>query len=244
MHLCSPQLFGMSADIAYDQRTQLTVIRFMGDCMVDIYVGEGRKKFRLHRNLLCKRSDYFQACFGGQFKEAEAQELALPEDSVDSFELLSGWLYGAPLTRISSTYDLLIYIDLVILAQKLCLEHLRNETMDHILIFYRLYPCALPAHTIHFIYENTSTEDSLRKFIIQYHAWSVVTYHNFSLRQHEADLLEGGGEIAIDFTAELAKAYAISKGNQDVLEMLDPREKLNCFYHQHSSTPFCSDLPE
>lgn len=212
--------------------------------MVDIYVGEERKKFRLHRDLLCERSEFFQASFGGHFKEAEAQELALPEDSVESFELLLGWLYGAPLISISSEQKFPIYLDLVILAQKLGLEHLQNETMDHILKFYRLYSPEPPAHTIRSIYGNTSTGDPLRRLIIRCAAWTAVALDTTVFMDDERVLLEGGGEPAVDFTSWLAKSYASSKGNRKVLATIGPRRESSCSYHKHSSTPPCSDPPK
>ena len=55
--------------------------------MVDIFVGAERKQFHLHHDLLCDRSDYFKACFEGDFKEAEQKELFLPEDDIESFGL-------------------------------------------------------------------------------------------------------------------------------------------------------------
>ena len=58
--------------------------------MVDVFVGAERKKFHLHCDLLCERSLFFKVSFMGKFKEAEASELTLPEDSAGSFELLVG----------------------------------------------------------------------------------------------------------------------------------------------------------
>lgn len=69
------------------------------------------------------------------FREAEAKELAPPEDDVGSLGLLVRWLYGAPLTSIFSEEDFYNHLTLNMMAQKLCLEHLQNETMDRILRF-------------------------------------------------------------------------------------------------------------
>lgn len=55
---------------------------------VDIYVGPNKKHFVLPKLLLCHYSKYFERCFNGGFKEAETQELALPEDEVYYFEAL------------------------------------------------------------------------------------------------------------------------------------------------------------
>lgn len=150
------------------------VLRYMSDDMVDIYIGDERQKFRLHRNLLCERSEFFRASFRGHFKEAGVQELVLPEDSVGSFELLVEWLYGA-LTSIPTEDNFLTYLDLVILANKLCLEHLQNEAMDLVLRFFRLSPPAMSAHTIRSIYCHTTAGDPLRRFMIRCVAFAAVS---------------------------------------------------------------------
>ncbi len=55
---------------------------------VDIYVGPEIKHYSVLKNLLCYYSSYFDRCFNGGFKEAKEQKLALPEDSVEDFEIL------------------------------------------------------------------------------------------------------------------------------------------------------------
>ena len=173
--------------------------------MVDIYIGDERKKFRLHRDLLCERSEFFKASFEGHSKEAETQELALPEDSVESFELLIGLLYGAPLMKITSKDDLSTYLNLIILAKKLCLEHLQNETMDHVLRFYRTYLPEVSADTIRSIYGNTSAGDPLRRLVIRCAAWTAFSNEVDVFDSDDRNLLEGGGEIAADFLSWLVK---------------------------------------
>ena len=212
----------------------------MSDHMVDIYVGDERKKFRLHRDLLCERSEFFRASFEGHFKEAETQELALPEDSVKSFELLVGWLYGAPLMNITSQDDLSSYLNLIILAKKLCLEYLQNETMDHILRFYRTSSLEVSAPTIRSVYWNTFTGDPLRKIVIRCAAWTAFSNKVDVFDSDDRNLLEGGGEIAADFTSWLVRFYIYSKYYEES-DMMDPRRASNCSFHKHNSTPTCSD---
>ena len=209
--------------------------------MVDVFVGAERKKYHLHRDLLCERSKFFKASFIGSFKDAEAEEMALPEDNVVSFELLVGWLYGGSLISIPSEYELPAYVDLISLAQKLCLEQLQNETMDHILIFYRTSSQKVAAHTIRSIYENTSAGDRLRILTIRCASWTAVYNETFFFAPDDKDLIKGGGEIAIDFTSMLARYYIHTKGIHERIKEVDPRRKPNCFYHKHNSTPVCGD---
>lgn len=66
----------------------LNLSRFLTNHTVDIFVGAERKKFRLHLDLLCDRSDYFTACSAVRFEEAQQKQLSLPEDDIESFDLL------------------------------------------------------------------------------------------------------------------------------------------------------------
>ena len=218
--------------------------RFLTDHMVDVFVGAERKKYHLHRDLLCERSEFFKASFMGSFEEAAAEEVALPEDNAASFELFVGWLYGILLIRIPSEDELSAYVDLVILAQKLCLEQLQNETMDCILRFYRTSSQPVAAHIIRSIYENTSKGDPLRRLAIRSASWTAVHNEAFRFTPDNKDLIQGGGAIAFDFTSSLAYYFIHTKGVHECVMEIDPRRKPNCYYHKHNSTPVCGDLDD
>lgn len=212
--------------------------------MVDVYVGEERKKFKLHRDLLCERSEFFKAAFEGHFKEFEADELALPEDSVESFELLVGWLYGAPLMSIPSEDAFPAYLDLNILAGKLCLEHLQNETMDRILRYYRTSSPKVTPNTIRSVCENTAKGDPLRRLIMLYAGWTIVSSELRFLDSNDSSLIEGGGAVAVEFTRIVIECYAKTRCDRVRITNMDPRTRSNCWYHRHSSTPKCAERSE
>jgi BTB/POZ domain len=64
----------------------------MGSESVIIHVGQERKRYLIHKNLLMQ-SDYFKNAFNGNFKEAEDQMMDLPEESPAAFDLLISFLY-------------------------------------------------------------------------------------------------------------------------------------------------------
>lgn len=208
--------------------------------MVDIIVGPEQKIFHLHRDLLCQRSVYFQACFEDHSEKAEANEHMLPGDSAESFGLFVVWLYGASLMSIPSEEDLSVYLDLVILAEKLCLEYLRNEATDHILRFYRTSPPKVAAHTIRAFYENTSVGDPLRKLVFRFVSWMAVVHKTTVFGPDETDLLKGGGELALHFTSMLAFYCFNTHGSHNHIKNMDPRRRSNCDFHKHNSTPVCA----
>ena len=207
--------------------------------MVNIFVSAEQRKFHLHCDLLCERSDFFRAAFQGHFKEAEAEELTLPDENVESFELLVAWLYGASLKSITSKDKFTVYLDLVILARKLCLEHLQNETMDHILRFYRTSLPTVAVHDIRWIYENTLAGDPLRRLSIRCASWTAMSNETDISESDDRALLEEGGDVAVDFASTLADYCYSTKCDPNRIEDVDPRRLPNCFYHKHKSTPIC-----
>ena len=217
----------------------LTLFRFLNELMVNIFVGAERTKFHLHRDLLCNRSDYFRACFVGDFKEAQQKELSLPEDNAESFELFVTWLYGTHLKKISSNDELPAYFDLSILANKLCLEHLQNQTSDHILQFYRTNPRSVDYQYLRHVYQNTSNTDEARVVPVTLAAWIVVASQTAELTGEYRDLVREGGDLAVDFMDKLLLCYAKSKVYRESISVLDPRRRSNCSFHKHNSTPTC-----
>ena len=209
--------------------------------MVDIFVGAERKKFHLHRDLLCDRSDYFTACFAGNFKEAQQKELFLPEDDIEVFDLFVRWLYGGPLEEISSNDDRLSYLALSLLANKFCLERLQNEATDHILNFNRTHPVSVDYQYLHYIYQNTCDPDVFRIYSISLAAWMTVSKQVDEITTDHQRLIREGGDLAVDFSKWLSFHYH-SKGDPNVIAVTDPRDLFpNCSYHTHNLTPACSD---
>ncbi len=108
--------------------------RLLTSELVTVYVGPSKKKWVLHKNLLCARSSFFETAFGGNFKESKENAIYLPEDDKAAFELLAGWLYNGGISRRHDTgaEHCWSVIRLYILGSKLNMETLRNDAMDRI----------------------------------------------------------------------------------------------------------------
>jgi len=67
-----------------------------GTDMVTIEVGQvpDTKKFRVHKNIICRSSDYFSSAFEATLINASNQHLRLPEEHADVFEAFCDWLYS------------------------------------------------------------------------------------------------------------------------------------------------------
>ena len=68
--------------------------RHTGIDLVDVYVSKEEAHCRLHKKLLCARSPFFRAAFTGLLKEAQSSTIKLPEDSVETFNVVVAWMYS------------------------------------------------------------------------------------------------------------------------------------------------------
>lgn len=64
-----------------------------GTDIVTVFVGLGKDKFTVHKNLICASSQFFKRAFEGGFTEGVSQELTLPEEKPCLFEFFCSWLY-------------------------------------------------------------------------------------------------------------------------------------------------------
>lgn len=72
-----------------------TPTRNLFKTIVVIYVGQERRPFQIHRELLCNASPFFAAAFDRElgFSESNSGSVAFPEIRPTDFEYLVQWLY-------------------------------------------------------------------------------------------------------------------------------------------------------
>ncbi|PQE12671.1 BTB POZ domain-containing protein [Rutstroemia sp. NJR-2017a BBW] len=105
--------------------------RALGEDIVTIFVGPARRKFVLHKNLLC-RLPFFDYAFNGGFQETVTGSMDLPEDEPDIFSIFVHWVYRGSVPPITCQKNLDDLLSLYIFAEKLCLNELCNRTLDEI----------------------------------------------------------------------------------------------------------------
>lgn len=60
---------------------------------MNLYVGPDNVHFAVHKDLLCNRVPYFHSMFHSRFQEGLSNKATFPEDDVDAFDVLLGWVY-------------------------------------------------------------------------------------------------------------------------------------------------------
>lgn len=204
--------------------------------MVGVYVGPNQKFFYLHQELLCDRSQYFVKAFKGSFKESEDKTLYLLEDNVGAFELFVRWLYGATLSSPQTEAAFKTHIELYILAEKICLEHLKNTAIDLIksssVISTRWGSGLSLCSTLSRIYKNTPAGSPLRRYFLRA---TVLRFNRLGgpLVADFEDLLREEGDFAPEFV------YALQDSHE--ARLVDPRHETFCAFHQHEDTRKCPE---
>jgi hypothetical protein len=104
----------------------------MGEEIVTLYVGPTRKKFIVHKNLICDSSDFFKKAFTGNFVESKEGTINLSEDDPDVISIFIHWLYTAVVPLGNAEDYLHNLYELYFFADKVCLTVLKDATMDSI----------------------------------------------------------------------------------------------------------------
>ncbi len=198
--------------------------------MANIYVGPKRKKFHLHKELLCARSGYFTRSLAGDFKEREEKAVYLPDDDVASFELLVLWIYGSKLKAPGNSEELSRYLAVYVMGEKFFMEGLRNAITDSVKACYLNASAKASPEQLEYLYNNTSATCQLRLLAARTAAMDL-----YGRTKHLPDSLRELIKKCPDFAADFAEALLrFSAGEPRYLS----REK-DCEYHEHQDGKSC-----
>ncbi|PVH85701.1 hypothetical protein DL98DRAFT_377704, partial [Cadophora sp. DSE1049] len=97
---------------------------------VTLLVGSKRKEFMVHKNLICRASDFFKSAFVGDFQEGQSGTISLAEDNPGAVSLFVDWIYQGVVPAGNTEEYLQNLYDLYLLSDKLCLAEWKDRTMD------------------------------------------------------------------------------------------------------------------
>ncbi|KAI1612390.1 hypothetical protein EDD36DRAFT_495718 [Exophiala viscosa] len=124
----------LGEDEEYEDDDEDDFENFTTSEIVTVYVGHKRKRFFLHRELICERSPFMEKCLKkDRFDEGYKNELYLPEDDPKAFSIVVEWIYRSKLpARTEPTFDLGDLSASYCMADKFGMEELQNSIMDNI----------------------------------------------------------------------------------------------------------------
>ena len=161
--------------------------------MAIITVGPESTRFQLHKDLLVNKCPtFFAPALDGSFREAQEMAIDLPDDDPEAFLLFVDWLYSGRMPVIPSEpkwYKLgtenhisaglveaeQAYHTLYYMAEKWCLENLRDKIIDRIRKFHDETKTAIHPDLIIAGYRNTSEISVLREYLCRALSYEVST---------------------------------------------------------------------
>lgn len=175
--------------------------------MVKIYVGPKRKRWVVHKDVICERSDYFRKAFTGSWKEAEKSRIYLHEDDPKVFGHFIDWIYGKSLACYKQHENpadidyghVKEWCALYVFADKISLQELAVEALEQYKICSEgTLPCT---EEIQYIYENTPESSALRE-----HAVNALVVKFYGRGPDDFDFWADAIACRPEFTRDIAKA--------------------------------------
>ncbi|CAD0089939.1 unnamed protein product [Aureobasidium vineae] len=186
--------------------TAKTFAELLSGPTIDFYVGQERRHWSLHRNLLCHHSPYFESEFLADktSKSSQRSELELPDQDPTGFELLVKWLYQGTLDDTSDMTDEKKYDysvachKLYLLCNKFDLPVLRNESIDLYrqgLLEAQLVP---DAEEINDIYRSSPVGSPFRKLMAQIAARQIMDPDSEKNAESYRNCFKDNPDFAVD----------------------------------------------
>jgi hypothetical protein len=209
--------------------------------MIDIYVGEARRRWTLHRNLLCHHSEQLEEELEGTGKGDRKELLELPEHDPAGFELLVKWLYQGKLDDVSDMPDATQKYEyavnchaLYLLCDRFDLPQLKNVAMDQFRKGLNEAELVPDPDEIDDMYRKSPHGSPFRRLMVKIAARQIMDPDN----ERDTETYRQCFENNADFAIELVNA--IRQGTGGML-LDDPTEKGNeCEYHDHEDGPNCN----
>ncbi|MCJ1316798.1 hypothetical protein MMC15_002119 [Xylographa vitiligo] len=214
-----------------------TFAELLSGPMVDIYVGEARRHWALHRNLLCHHSAYFQEHIGDDVKKKTAK-LELLDSDPAAFELLVKWLYQGRIDDVSAMpvdkkWDYAHACQkLYVLCDQITLPQLKNIAIDQFRKGCNEAGLVPGPEEMKPIYESTPPGSAFRKLVSKIAARQIMDPESTSDAGTYKMCFEGNADFAIDVI------NAIRQGAGGKL-FEDPTEEVGCAFHEHENGANC-----
>ena len=204
---------------------------------MDIYVGQERRHWRLHWNLLCHHTSFFQAHPPDDSKKRTAT-IELPEDDPKAFEILVKWLYQGKIDTVSdmpvdTKWD---YAEkcqkLYVLCDRLNLQQLKNSAIDQFRKGCFEAGLVPGPEDIKPIYDMTPPTSPFRKLLSHIAARQIMDPES----EDDASTYRMCFESSADFSIDVVNAIRQGAGAK---LFDDPTEKTGCLYHDHAPGQLC-----
>ncbi len=216
--------------------------RLLSGPMITVYVGQSRRHWSLHRNLLCHHSELLETELEGDADgNNRKDELDLSEFDPAGFELLVKWLYQGQLDDVSDMADANQKYDYAVSCHKLYLlcdrfdmSQLKNVAMDQYRKGLNEAELVPDADEIDDIYRNSPQGSPFKQLMTRIAARQIMDPGS----DRDVETYRQCFEKNPDFAVDLVKAIRLGTGGR---LFADPTDAGNeCEFHDHESGPNCN----
>lgn len=230
-----------------------TVARLLSGAVVNVHVGNKRKCFVVHATLLQESCPYFksQICSSKQDQNA-TEELYLPSDDAEVFQLFHTWLYTQKLKPISkrckekggnfeddhfASTDL--YFHLYYMTEARGLSKLQNLTMDRLRQYYATEDRVAGWERCDQVYQRTSPESPMRDFMVRQflHVYMDKKQSSEAAKKMLQSRLQmkQGRAFMVDMLGKMRHQAGRKAWSS-------PNDGGGCLFHVHEAGVVCQDL--
>ncbi|KAF5875761.1 uncharacterized protein Bfra_011523 [Botrytis fragariae] len=221
----------------------------IGTRIVRLEVGTGFDQvvFNVHKTILCKKIAFFDKMFNGKFLEGITHSAKMPEDNIEAFKLMLGWVYsgaiepGIDLTFANGNSASTPLLELLILAEKYDINPLVDATMDYLIKLLQENRIIIGESLWVYTYENTRRTSKLRLFFTRTAIYAMrfkdgefTSNPKFWTVKAIHSILSQSPEILMDYLAL----------TQGVKLQEDPLIAPPCDYHRHAADEDCPYKPK
>ena len=208
--------------------------------MIDIFVGQERRQWTLHRNLLCHHSRFFDesSVINGEKRHVNHGKVELLDEDPAAFELLVKWLYQGKIEDVSqlpedAKWDYAFACQkLYILSNTLGLIELKNVAIDQFRKGCHEAGLVPGPEEMGPIYVKTPPKSPFRSLVCRIAARQLMDPDTQRDAITYRQCFEASPEFAIDVINE------IREGSGGLL-FDDPTEGNSCRFHEHADGETC-----
>ena len=213
---------------------------FISSALVDVVVGSGDEQeiYKLHEAIICAKSPYFARCFASGMVEAREKKVVLEDVDPKSFEIMAEWIYTSDVTVDADAHRSPAEVmDTYHLADRLCMEQLKNDSMDCLKAFFEDATVGVAELQAGW---NGRRETKLLDFLIREFAYDI---RESGWRQQASELHDLPRELAIcaihEVHDEHRRRYSEKENNYKHIGPGPPSSWNDCVFHEHVDTDPC-----
>ncbi|CAG8954633.1 hypothetical protein HYFRA_00004553 [Hymenoscyphus fraxineus] len=201
----------------------------LGNDVVNLYVGQTRTQFTVHKDLICN-VPWFKKAFLGGFKEQNGT-MDMPEDSPEVVSLFVDWLYRGIVMRLNTLSHIKSLYGFYIFADKIREVELMDQIIDAIQDLHDTHHLLPPPRVFSHVFHHTDRTSKLRKWVLGLYIFGLK-----GLNQYRTAAIEKFRHAAIKDQSLFTDIFdMISKG--DVQWRGGPYGR--CTFHGHSPKERC-----